>query len=146
MKIKTATALLALMLASSAPLAQQGTGGDTARIEKFKTTVLEGVEARRKLAQVMNDTVFSFGELAYQEFETSKYLTDLLEKNGFKVERGVAGMPTAWGARWGSGRPGIALGRDIDCLPEASQKPPPPASPIASPQSKGAPAPARGPT
>src|SRR5215468_8014215 len=123
MKIKTATALLALMLASSAPLAQQGTGSDTARIEKFKTTVTEGVEARRKLAQVINDTVFSFGELAYQEFETSKYLTELLEKNGFKVERGNAGIPTAWVARWGSGHPIIALGSDIDCLPKANQKP-----------------------
>src|SRR2546421_556202 len=118
-----ATVLLALMLTSSAPLAQQSAADDNARVEKFKTTVVEGVEARRKLAQVMNDTVFSFGELAYQEFETSKYLTDVLEKNGFAVERGVAGMPTAWVARWGSGRPVIALGSDIDCLPKASQKP-----------------------
>src|SRR5215813_8542293 len=126
MKRKTATALtalLALMLASSAPLAQQGTASDTARIEKFKTTVTESVEARRKLAQVVNDTVFSFGELAYQEFETSKYLTELLEKNGFKVESGVAGIPTAWVARWGSGSPVIALGSDIDCIPKANQMP-----------------------
>src|SRR5215510_7321349 len=123
MKLKSAIALLALMLASSAPLAQQGAPSDTARIEKFKTAVVEGVEARRKLAQVINDTVFSFGELAYQEFETSKYLTEVLEKNGFKVERGNAGIPTAWVARWGSGHPIIALGSDIDCLPKASQKP-----------------------
>src|SRR2546430_9518894 len=123
MKLKAATALLALMLASSAPLAQQSAADDNALIEKFKTTVIEGVKARRKLAQVMNDTVFSFGELAYQEFETSKYLTDLLEQNGFSVERGIAGMPTAWVARWGSGRPIIALGSDLDCLPKASQKP-----------------------
>src|SRR3979490_3259311 len=111
------------MLASSAPLAQQGTGSDNARIEKFKSTVLESVEAQRKLAQVMNDTVFSFGELAYQEFETSKYLTDVLEQNGFSVERDIAGMPTAWVARWGSGSPVIAIGSDLDCLPKASQKP-----------------------
>jgi aminobenzoyl-glutamate utilization protein B len=123
MKLSTATAFLALMLASSAPLAQQGPGSDSARIEAFKTSVTNGVEARRKLAQVMTDTVFSFGELAYQEFETSKYLTDLLEKNGFAVERDIAGMPTAWVARWGSGRPIIALGSDIDCLPKANQKP-----------------------
>jgi aminobenzoyl-glutamate utilization protein B len=123
MKLKAATALLALMLTSSAPLAQQGAPGDNARIEKLKTTVIDSVDARRKLAQVISDTVFSFGELAYQEFETSKYLTELLEKNGFKVERGVAGMPTAWVARWGSGHPIIALGSDIDCLPKANQKP-----------------------
>jgi aminobenzoyl-glutamate utilization protein B len=96
---------------------------ESARIEKVKAAVLAGVESRGKLSQVMNDTVFSFGELAYQEIETSKYLTGVLEKNGFTVERNVAGMPTAWVARWGSGHPIIALGSDIDCLPQASQKP-----------------------
>ena len=116
-------ALAGLLLAGGAVLAQQTTGGDAARIERFKAAVVEGVESRRKLSQVMNDTVFSYGELAYQEFETSKYLTDVLEKNGFSVERDIAGMPTAWVARWGSGRPVIAIGSDIDCLPKASQKP-----------------------
>ena len=118
-------ALVVLLLSGSPPLAQDTTRSkhDIGRIEKFKTVVVDGVEKRRKLAQVINDTVFSFGELAYQEFETSKYLSGLLEKNGFSVERGVAGMPTAWVARWGSGRPVIALGSDIDCLPKASQKP-----------------------
>jgi aminobenzoyl-glutamate utilization protein B len=126
MKTKTIAglALMTLLLAGSAPLAQQTTGAnDTARIEKFKAAVVEGIESRRKLAQVMNDTVFSFGELAYQEVETSKYLTDVLEQNGFLVERDIAGMPTAWVARWGSGSPVIAIGSDIDCLPKASQKP-----------------------
>ena len=118
-------ALVVLLLSGSPPLAQDTTRSkhDIGRIEKFRAVVVDGVEKRRKLAQVINDTVFSFGELAYQEFETSKYLTGLLEKNGFSVERGVAGIPTAWVARWGSGRPVIALGSDIDCLPKASQKP-----------------------
>src|SRR5262245_4100012 len=116
-----ALALAALLLAGSAPQAQQG--GEAARIETFKAAVVEGVDARRKLSQVMNDTVFSFGELAYQEFETSKYLTDLLEQNGFTVERGIANMPTAWVARWGSGSPVIALGSDLDCIPKANQMP-----------------------
>jgi aminobenzoyl-glutamate utilization protein B len=118
-------AFFALLLARSAPLAEDTSTSkhNIERIEKFKTVVVDRVEARRKLAQVMNDTVFSFGELAYQEFETSKYLTNVLEKSGFSVEQGVAGIPTAWVARWGSGRPVIALGSDIDCLPKASQKP-----------------------
>ena len=71
----------------------------------------------------MNDKVFSFGELGFQEVETSKYLTGILEKKGFTVERGVAGIPTAWVATWGSGKPVIALGSDIDGIPQASQKP-----------------------
>src|SRR5262245_847624 len=126
MKTETMAGLaLVMLLLSASGGAQDATRSkhDIERIEKFKAVVVDGVEARRKLAQVMNDTVFSFGELAYQEFETSKYLTGLLEKNGFSVERGIAGIPTAWVARWGSGRPVIALGSDIDCLPKASQKP-----------------------
>src|SRR6202167_830167 len=77
----------------------------------------------QKQAQVMVDSVFSFGELGFQEFETSKYLTAILEKNGFKVERGVYGIRTAWVASWGSGKPVISLGSDIDDIPQASQKP-----------------------
>jgi len=124
-KIEAIAVLAFFAIAGTASFAEDTTRSkdDIARIEKFKTVVADGVEARRKLAQVMNDTVFSFGELAYQEFETSKYLTGVLEKNGFSVERGIAGIPTAWVARWGSGRPVIALGSDIDCLPKASQKP-----------------------
>ena len=76
-----------------------------------------------KLAQEMVDSVFSFGELGMQEVETSKYLTAQLEKFGFKVTRGQSGMPTAWVATWGSGKPVIALGSDIDGIPQASQKP-----------------------
>src|SRR5262245_54418669 len=77
----------------------------------------------KKQAQVMVDTVFSFGELGFQEFETSKYLSGILEKEGFRVERGLAGIPTAFTATWGSGKPVIALGSDIDDIPQASQKP-----------------------
>jgi aminobenzoyl-glutamate utilization protein B len=93
------------------------------RLEKLKTEALASVEGRAKLVQEMVDMVFSFGELGMQEFETSKYLTGILEKNGFRIDRGVAGIPTAWFATWGSGKPVIALGSDIDGIPQASQKP-----------------------
>jgi aminobenzoyl-glutamate utilization protein B len=75
------------------------------------------------LGQQMNDMVFSFGELGFQEFETQKYLTGILRSHGFTIETGVAGIPSAWVARWGSGRPVIALGSDVDGIPQASQKP-----------------------
>ena len=77
----------------------------------------------KKQAQVMVDSVFSFGELGFQEFETSKYLSGILEKEGFKIERGYAGIPTAFVATWGEGKPVISLGSDIDDIPQASQKP-----------------------
>src|SRR5678816_11583 len=91
--------------------------------QDYKAQVVRDVDAMAKQTQVMIDTVFSFGELGFQEFETMKYITGTLEKEGFKIERGIAGMPTAWVATWGSGKPVIALGSDIDCIPQASQKP-----------------------
>ncbi len=89
----------------------------------LKADLAGQIDGMKKQAQVMNDMVFSFGELGFQEVETSKYLSGELEKEGFKVERGVAGIPTAWIATWGEGKPVIALGSDIDCIPQASQKP-----------------------
>src|SRR5690349_3081375 len=89
----------------------------------MKADLVGQIDAMKKQAQVMVDTVFSFGELGFQEIETSKYLTGILEKEGFKIERGVAGIPTAWLATWGSGKPVISLGSDIDDIPQASQKP-----------------------
>src|SRR5512146_2102229 len=77
----------------------------------------------RELTQQMVDQIFSFGELGFQEFETSKYITAVLEKNGFTVDRNLSGIPTAWVATWGSGKPVIAMGSDIDGIPQASQKP-----------------------
>ena len=76
----------------------------------MKADLAGQIDAMKKQAQVMVDSVFSFGELGFQEFETSKYLTGILEKEGFKIERGVAGIPTAWVATWGSGKPVISLG------------------------------------
>src|SRR5437762_1918625 len=89
----------------------------------MKADLAGQIDAMKKQAQVMVDSVFSFGELGFQEFETSKYLTGILEKEGFKIERGVAGIPTAWVASWGTGKPVISLGSDIDDIPQASQKP-----------------------
>src|SRR5688572_23015381 len=97
--------------------------GQDARLERLKTEAVGKVEARAKLVQEIIDQVFSYGELGMQEFETSKYLTGLLEKNGFRIERGIAGIPTAWTATFGSGKPVIALGSDIDGIPQSNQKP-----------------------
>ncbi len=92
-------------------------------LEALKTEALTLVEGRSKLVQEIIDQLFSFGELGMQEFETQRYLTELLAENGFEIELGVAGMPSAWTARWGSGKPVIALGSDIDGIPQSNQKP-----------------------
>lgn len=93
------------------------------KLTPVQADLLGSVDSMQKLTQEMVDSVFSFGELGFQEFETSKYLTGVLEKEGFKIERGISGIPTAWTATWGSGKPVIALGSDIDCIPQASQMP-----------------------
>ena len=93
------------------------------RLETLKGEALELVGARAKMVQEIIDMLFSFGELGMQEFETQRYLTGILEDNGFEIELGVAGMPSAWTARWGSGSPVVALGSDVDGIPQSNQKP-----------------------
>ncbi len=120
-------AIVAIAVIPVLPSAQQpppaAPPADSPRVAAMKTTASENVDSMAKQIQEMVDSVFSFSELAFQEHETSRYLTGILEKNGFAVKRGVAGIPTAWVATWGSGKPVIALGSDIDGIPMASQKP-----------------------
>ena len=92
-------------------------------VDRLKDQIALDVESRRDFTQQMVDSIFSFSELGFQEYETQRYVTEILEDHGFSVERGVAGIPTAWMATWGSGTPVIALGTDVDSIPQASQKP-----------------------
>jgi aminobenzoyl-glutamate utilization protein B len=117
--MKTLLSGLLIFLAISAN-AQQS---EVQVAEKLKAEALLEVEKNATLGQQINDMLFSFSELGFQEYETFNYLTTLLEKNGFKVQKGIAGVPTAWIATWGNGKPLIALGSDVDCIPKASQKP-----------------------
>src|ERR1044071_9228812 len=94
-----------------------------ARLAARKRAFAQDVEARRTFTQQMVDQIFSYGELGFQEVETSRYLVKLLRDSGFTVTEGVAGIPTAWVATWGSGKPFVSLGADIDDIPQASQKP-----------------------
>ncbi len=120
-------AALALAIPSAAALQAQApaVAMDSARLERLKAEALTKVEARAKLIQEIIDHLFSFSELGMQEFETQRYLTGILEQNGFAITRGYAGMPSAWVARWsnGSGRPVLALGSDVDGIPQSNQKP-----------------------
>ncbi len=110
-------AALALLLSAAFSRAEM------ASIESWKQEVAADVDRRAVFTQQMVDQIFSFGELGFQEYETSRYLTTLLRDNGFTVREGIAGIPTAWVATWGSGRPVISLGTDVDDIPKASQVP-----------------------
>ncbi len=117
--MKKKSALPILLLAGAALAAPP----QADKLAAVKSDTVGQIDQMKDQAQVMVDTIFSFAELGFQEFETSKYLTGMLEKEGFQIERGIAGIPTSWVATWGSGKPVIALGSDIDCIPQASQKP-----------------------
>lgn len=110
--------ILSILIAASALFGQQ-----PPELPALKQEALTEVDKLQTFTQQMVDQIFSFSELGFQEFETSRYVTDILEKNGFHVERGVAGIPTAWVAAYGSGKPVIAFITDEDCIPRASQKP-----------------------
>ncbi len=103
---------------------------------ELKASVAAGIDKRAKLVQEMVDSLYSFAEPGFQEYRTAEYLTGILEKNGFVIKRGVAGIPTAWTATWGSDGPLIALGSDVDALLGLSQVP---GSPALKPQVEGAP-------
>src|ERR1017187_9619053 len=94
--------LLIFLLSSACIFAQAKVSPE--KDAAMKADLAGQIDGMKKQAQVMVDSVFSFGELGFQEFETSKYLSGILEKEGFKVQRGVAGIPTAWVASWGSGK------------------------------------------
>ncbi|MCW3985176.1 MAG: M20 family metallopeptidase [Candidatus Bathyarchaeota archaeon] len=78
-------------------------------------------ENKARLVQI-SDTVWEFAELGLIEFKSSALLTDELEKHGFRIERGVACMPTAFVATFGEGKPVIGIMGEYDALPGISQK------------------------
>ncbi|MDB5739384.1 MAG: amidohydrolase, partial [Alphaproteobacteria bacterium] len=125
--------LISLLLAASilSPVPSLALAPDT-----IKQAAAANIDGQSKQIQVMVDTVFSYGEPGFQEFRTGEYLTGILAKAGFKITKGVAGIPTAWTATWGEGGPLIAMGSDEDDLRGLSQVP---GSPTIKPLVAGAP-------
>jgi aminobenzoyl-glutamate utilization protein B len=82
-----------------------------ASIEKHKADLIN-----------LSDQIWGFAETALRETRSSKLLADYAEKQGFQVKRGVAGMPTAFVASYGQGRPIIGVLGEFDALPGISQK------------------------
>ena len=117
--IATVSVLVAALAMPNGSIAQIQIG----QLASWKSELAEAIDGRRGFTANIVDQIFSFAELGFQEFETSGYLAELLREHGFTVEEGVAGIPTAWVATWGSGRPKISLGTDIDNIPKASQMP-----------------------
>jgi len=87
-----------------------------------KECAFDWIESNKELIIEMSDKIWDFAELGLIEFKSSALLADELEKNGFRVERGIAGMPTAFVATWGEGKPVIGIMGEYDALPGLSQK------------------------
>jgi aminobenzoyl-glutamate utilization protein B len=83
--------------------------------------LFDTIDRNARAIALLGDNIFYFGELGMQEFETAKLMTALLEKAGFKVERGIAGFPTGFCATYGSGHPVVAIHTEYDSCPDNSQ-------------------------
>jgi len=92
------------------------------KIPENKKSVLASVEIHQQELINLSDSVWKFAETALKESRSAKILADYAEKNGFNTRRGVAEMPTAFIAEYGSGKPVIAILGEFDALPGLSQK------------------------
>jgi aminobenzoyl-glutamate utilization protein B len=95
-----------------------------------KETALSWIDENEKRIIEVSDEVWGYAELGLLEHKTSKLLADEIEGHGFEVERGVADMPTAFVATWGSGSPTLGVLGELDALAGISQKPIPYRDPV----------------
>jgi aminobenzoyl-glutamate utilization protein B len=92
------------------------------KYSKEKETAIRIIESMQDELIKVSDTIWSYAEIGLEEYKSSKLLADFAEKTGFKVERGISGMPTAFIASYGSGKPIIGITGEYDALPGLSQK------------------------
>ena len=126
MKKRTASAQAILVVAVFLMMMVRAAGAAAPKVKipKEKQLVLDLLAAPETVERFgkISDAIWSYAELGLQEFKSSKLLADTLEGAGFKVERGLAGMPTCFVATYGEGRPVIGLLGEFDALPMLSQK------------------------
>jgi aminobenzoyl-glutamate utilization protein B len=92
------------------------------KVPKSKKLIVNSIDSHTENLIKISDSIWSLAETALLEVESSEILASYAERQGFKVERGVAGMPTAFVATYGSGSPVISVLGEFDALPGISQK------------------------
>tara|TARA_B110000503_G_scaffold32772_1_gene53219 strand:- start:4606 stop:6033 length:1428 start_codon:yes stop_codon:yes gene_type:complete len=107
-----------------------GTSISAQDLSENKRHILKSVEKHEAKLIEISDAIWASAEIAFEENQSSDLLADYAEENGFKVDRGVAGMPTAFVATYGSGKPVISVLGEFDALPGISQKAVPTKSPL----------------
>jgi aminobenzoyl-glutamate utilization protein B len=95
-----------------------------------KDAVIASVNKHEKELTAISDNIWAYAETALKEYKSSKELADYAEAQGFRVKRGVSGMPTAFTAEYGSGKPVIGIMGEYDALPGISQKAQPEREPL----------------
>ncbi|OGD14786.1 MAG: peptidase M20 [Candidatus Aminicenantes bacterium RBG_16_63_14] len=108
----------AVLLAGLLIISQLASGASI----KKKEEVVASIERHKAEIINLSDWIWGFAETALLETRSSKALADYAEEQGFAVERGVAGLPTAFVASYGEGRPIIGVLGEYDALPGLSQK------------------------
>ncbi len=123
-----ASAGLALLLAVGvAGVSPAQSAGNTASV---LDGVLRGLDARQSEYANVANQIWSFAELGYEEQQSTALLQSELKGAGFSIKTGVAGLPTAFIASWGSGKPVIAIVGEFDALPGLSQAAVPTRQPV----------------
>ncbi len=100
------------------------------KMNNTKKAVVQSVDSHSEELIKLSDAIWAHAEVAFEEAQSSKLLADFAENKGFNVERGVAGMPTAFVATYGSGKPVISILGEFDALPGISQKAQPTKEPL----------------
>ena len=96
-------------------------GMNNSFLDKLKQDAAKFIDQIQEQLISVSDAVWECAEIALLEYKSSRLLADLLEEEGFQVERGAAKMPTAFVATFGSGRPIIGILAEYDALPGLSQ-------------------------
>ncbi|MEI9920825.1 MAG: amidohydrolase [Bacteroidota bacterium] len=99
--------------------------------QKTKQDVFKSIDSKRDQYVDVAHRIWEFAEVGYQEVKSSELLQETLTQAGFKVEKSVAGIPTAFIASYGSGKPVIAILAEFDALPGFSQDAVPEVKPVA---------------
>jgi aminobenzoyl-glutamate utilization protein B len=107
--------LLALMAISFQAINAQ-------KVNAHKKAVMASVEKHQEALIAISDSIWALAETAFEEDKSAEILASYAEANGFTVTRGVAGIPTAFTATYGSGSPVISVLGEFDALPGISQK------------------------
>jgi len=113
---------LVLLSVAGAVVAAASLGECDEHFRSSQKTAIAAVEARSDELKAVNQAIWNFAEVGLQEHKSASLLVSKLRQNGFEVEPGVSGMPTAFVASYGSGKPIIGILAEYDALPGMSQK------------------------